>query len=143
MVDSAYPALLALAYRMVWRAQDAEDIAHAAVVLYLERGTVPRLDWLIAEASRELYGTRTEGRDDRLTCYLADQYPLSGSLHDGGYDAHPALELASLYATPAKLVDRWEDELAEDQAMEWRLMGAADRDRRRAEADRALGSSSR
>lgn len=50
--------------------------------------------------------------------------------------------IASHYATEAELVERYLDEENEDQADEWRLLPAAERDKRIAEAARGLGSSS-
>lgn len=101
-----------------------EDVAQTACLLALKRESLNRLHVLDA--------IRMEFGDWRRS-------PAEAMRHAGLME-HPEW-IASNYATPAELWERWQDEENEDQAEEWRRLPAADRAQRVRESGIALGCS--
>ena len=101
-----------------------EDVAQTACLLALKRDSLNRLHVLDA--------IRMEFGDWRRS-------PAEAMRHASPIE-HPEW-IASHYATPAELWERWQDEQSEDQAEEWQRMPAAERDKRVAESLRDLGTS--
>lgn len=103
-----------------------EDIAQTACLIALERPWRTNRRWLMHDAIRLVLGRFAWSRSSR---------PINTTPIE-----HPEW-IASHYASPLELWDRWQDELSEDQADEWRVLPAAERDKRVAESMRALGTS--
>lgn len=108
-------AIRRLAARRVRDPDHRDDVVQIACLYAIQTG---RSGWrVVADAIRQHF--RTEFRAGQL---------------------EHVDRVASLYPTRDELVERWHDEETEDQADEWRWLSASDRDRRAAEAARALGT---
>lgn len=121
MTDVPVDAIYRFARRRVWDPVLAEDVAQTACLYALTQR--PARPWqYVLDAARSILGRPGEARVERRMVPYEDR-------------------TAHHYATSAELRERWLDEESEDQAAEWRAVGAAERARRIRSSAQALGSS--
>lgn len=97
-----------------------EDVAQTAIAMHLAGAKTERWSWLVLEAMRRELGWKL-----RTPLWCFDEKPI-----------------ASHYPTPDDLIERWQDEETEDQAIEWHRLTAAERDKRVREAEIGTGTTS-